>query len=93
MWGWFREWDRSGRLLAGPQIGSCDLVLGWTARDLAGFGHAAAPPSLRLTGALLIEQNDEWLVCRRYLSEESLALVLEDQGEDPREQAAQLQAA
>jgi len=23
--------------------------------------------------------NDEWLVCRRYLSEESLALVLEDQ--------------
>jgi hypothetical protein len=25
---------------------------------------------------MLIEQNDEWLVCRRYLSEESLALVL-----------------
>jgi hypothetical protein len=27
---------------------------------------------------LLIEQNDEWLVSRRYLSEESLALVLDD---------------
>jgi len=49
--------------------------------------------AIRLTGALLIEQNDEWLVCRRYLSEESLALVLEDQGDEEREEVAQLQAA
>ena len=28
---------------------------------------------LRLTGSLLIEQNDEWLVSRRYLSEASMA--------------------
>ncbi len=41
---------------------------------------------------MLIEQNDEWLVCRRYLSEESLALVLEDQGEQPKE-TPELQAA
>ena len=38
--------------------------------------------AIRLAGALLIEQNDEWLVSRRYLSEESLALVLGDHGVD-----------
>ena len=32
---------------------------------------------IRLAGALLIEQNDEWLVSRRYLSDESMALILE----------------
>jgi hypothetical protein len=30
---------------------------------------------------LLLEQNDEWLVGRRYLSESSLALVLTDRNE------------
>ena len=34
---------------------------------------------LRLAGALLIEQNDEWLIARRYLSQESLELVLVDE--------------
>ncbi|MSO41236.1 MAG: IS256 family transposase, partial [Solirubrobacterales bacterium] len=48
--------------------------------------------AIRLVGAMLIEQNDEWLVGRRYLSEESLALVLEDQGEEGKE-VVELQAA
>lgn len=49
--------------------------------------------AIRLAGALLIEQNDEWLVARRYLSAESIALVLEDQGDEGREEVVELQAA
>ena len=33
---------------------------------------------IRLAGMLCIEQNDEWLVGRRYLSAESIALILAD---------------
>jgi len=54
------------------------------------------PSAIRLAGALLIEQNDEWLVSRRYLSEESLALLADD-AHDPagheEEVTAQLQGA
>jgi putative transposase len=32
---------------------------------------------IRLAGSLLVEQNDEWLVSRRYLSQESLSSVLD----------------
>lgn len=31
---------------------------------------------IRLAGSLLSEQNDEWLVQRRYLSVESMSLIL-----------------
>ncbi len=34
---------------------------------------------IRLAGMLLIEQNDEWLVQRRYLSDTSLRQVLSPQ--------------
>ena len=43
--------------------------------DVGGF-YPNDAALIRLAGALLIEQNDEWLVSRRYLSEESLQAVL-----------------
>jgi transposase-like protein len=45
---------------------------------------------LRLAGMLLIEQNDEWLVARRYLSQESLALVLNPEPDPATQEVAQL---
>lgn len=46
---------------------------------------------IRLVGALLIEQNDEWLLTRGYLSRESIALVLEDQGDGDGSEVAALE--
>jgi len=46
---------------------------------------------LRLAGALLLEQNDEWLVARRYLSEHSMALVLSERAQDETSIPTQIQ--
>ena len=49
---------------------------------------------MRLAASLLIEQNDDWLVGRRYLSEGSMALVLgrraEEQAPEPAALAAEV---
>ena len=47
---------------------------------------------LRLAGMLLLEQNDEWLVGRRYLSETSMALVLASTAAHDHEEVHQLTA-
>jgi putative transposase len=36
------------------------------------------PALMRLVGALMLEQNDEWAVSRRYMSLESLATLSDD---------------
>ena len=51
---------------------------------------------IRLAGMLCIEQNDEWLVGRRYLSAESISLVItgpDDHSDKEEKEEAQLQAA
>jgi transposase-like protein len=48
---------------------------------------------LRLAGMLLLEQNDEWLVGHRYLSETSMTLVLATADQDrDREEVLELTA-
>ncbi len=51
--------------------------------------------AIRLAGALLIEQNDEWLVGKRYLSNHSLEAVLDQERREhkDREEARELTAA
>ena len=65
---------------------SCGAPTRWNGSTVRSAGaptwsgsSPTTPPLLRLAGALLIEQNDEWQIARRYLSQESLELVLVDE--------------
>ncbi len=48
---------------------------------------------IRLAASVVIEQNDEWLVGRRYLSEHSMAAILEERSTDGNEEVLELTAA
>jgi transposase-like protein len=45
---------------------------------------------IRLAGMLLIEQSDEWLVARRYLSQESLSAILDRDEPAPNKEIKQI---
>ena len=46
------------------------------------------PAIRRLVGALMLEQNDEWAVTRRYMTLETVAAICEDNTMDPAKIAA-----
>jgi putative transposase len=73
--------DTGRREVMGLDLGEVESETFWTeflrglrARGLTGLRLVISDHHEGLkTAALLIEQNDEWIVCRRYLSEEPCA--------------------
>ena len=91
-----RSRARTGASCARPTRSSAS-----TARSAGAPTSSASSPTtarlIRLAGMLCIEQNDEWLVGRGYLSAESISLVLagpdDHTDKEIKEEVAQLQAA
>jgi len=89
---------KGDREVLGLAVGDSEDGAFWTAflrslraRGLAGVRLVISDAHEMVLAA--IRQNEEWLVGRRYLSEESLALVLAEPGVDEREEVKQLPAA
>jgi putative transposase len=69
-----------------PTAPSCAPPIRWsgsTARSAGAPTWSGCSPTMRRAGSLLIEQNDEWLVSRRYLSETSMAELSQTSTTDP----------
>ena len=91
-----RSWPTTGASCAPPIRSSAS-----TKRSAAAPTSSASSPTthslIRLAGMLCIEQNDEWLVGRGYLSAESISLVIagpdDHTDKENKEEVPELQAA
>jgi transposase-like protein len=75
-----------------PKLRSTNPLARVNAKSVAAPTSSASSPTtaplIRLAASVVIEQNDEWLVGRRYLSNHSLEAILESEKEETTNQEA-----